>query len=638
MRTKRIFGGLALALASVTALAACSSSSHSTSPTGTTPSVPGATVLPGSIGSIPTGASGTETAGSITYGLPPGATPNWILPLATAADDSVYNLLDFSYQMWRPMYDAPNGADETLNAALSLANAPVFSNGDKTVTITLKGWKWSNGSVITSKDLEFSILELKAALALSPANWAAYTPGYFPDGLTSMSTPNSNTFVMNLSKAVNPTWLTLDILGSVQVWPSSEWAKTSVNGPIINVTSMTGPAQLKAAEAIDTFLLKQSADVSTYATNPLWQTVYGPYKISAFNSTTGAFTLVPNADYSGPHATVMSDYVGVPFTSNAAEFNAIKAGSLDVGYIPEEDLPQLSQLKGLGYDYFGLPDFGWYDIIYNFKDSTNDWSSIIGQLYFRQVLQHLEDQAGQVKGIFDGAGDPAYGPVPAYPTNPYLPSNASTNPYPFSIADAVSILKAHGWTVVPNGTDYCSNPGPGASQCGAGIAAGTKLALQLLYNPTPPIPAQVDDLASQAKAAGIQIALKSGGSFDGMYGTYNDSAAPANDNKWEMEDFGGETDSTYPTTFGFLNTGGGGQIGDYSNPTADSLINASVSGSNPNAVVSEAEYMTENLPVLWQPVLDYPWTWKSSVSTSQPQAMEVLTQYGVTPEFWYLTK
>jgi peptide/nickel transport system substrate-binding protein len=76
-----------------------------------------------------------------------------------------------------------------------------------------------------------------------------------------------------------------------------------------------------------------------------------------------------------------------------------------------------------------------------------------------------------------------------------------------------------------------------------------------------------------------------------------------------MEDFGGETNSTYPTQFGFLNTGGSAQIGDYSNPQADSLINASVAGSDPAAVTAEASYFTMQVPVLWQPVLDYSWAW-----------------------------
>ena len=43
--------------------------------------------------------------------------------------------------------------------------------------------------------------------------------------------------------------------------------------------------------------------MNTYATNPLWQDVYGPYKLSSFNATTGAYTLAPNPSYSGPHVT-----------------------------------------------------------------------------------------------------------------------------------------------------------------------------------------------------------------------------------------------------------------------------------------------------------------------------------------------
>jgi len=34
-------------------------------------------------------------------------------------------------------------------------------------------------------------------------------------------------------------------------------------------------------------------------------------------------------------------------------------------------------------------------------------------------MQHLEDQADQIKAYFNGAGDPAYGPIPAYPKSPF---------------------------------------------------------------------------------------------------------------------------------------------------------------------------------------------------------------------------
>jgi peptide/nickel transport system substrate-binding protein len=625
---KRI-GGLALAVASVTALAACSSSSSSTpTPTST---APGVVTQPGSIGEIPAAGTPSGTVGSITYALPPGAVPNWMLPLPTAAANSVYNVLTFEWEMWRPMYYAPLGSTPTVDAALSVANPPVFSNGDKTMTITLKPWKWNTGQVISSKDVEFTFDMIKAAVTASPANWAPYTPGYFPDTLSSMSLPNASTIVVNLTKPVNPIWMEEDILGSVPLMPSFAWSKDSASGPIIDFTNTSNAAK------IFNYLTAASKSVSTYATNPLWQTVYGPYKISAFNDTTGSFTLVPNTSYSGPHATPESDFVGVPFTSNTAEWNAVKTGSVDMGYVPQEDVPQLSQLKGLGYAYYGLPDFGNYFVDYNFKDKTGNFNAVVSQLYFRQAMQHLEDQAGQIKAYFNGAGDPAYGPIPAYPVSPYLPTAASTNPYPFSVQSAMTLLTDNGWTVTANGTDTCAKAGTATGDCGAGIPAGTKLAFNLIYNTTPPIPQQVEDLASNAKAAGIELTL-SGSNFNYMITNYNNAAAPANENKWAMEDFGGETDSTYPTQFGFLNTNGSGQIGSYSDPTADSLINNSVSGSSANAVTAEASYFTTNLPVLWQPVIDYTWAWKTSISSTDPTAFENLTQYTATPEFWYLVK
>jgi peptide/nickel transport system substrate-binding protein len=499
------------------------------------------------------------------------------------------------------------------------------------MSITVKPWKWSTGQTLSSKDLEFTFDIIAAAVKASPANWAPYVSGFFPSTITSMSTPNATTLVVNMSKAVNPTWMEEDILGAVPVMPSSAWSKDSANGPTLDFTN---PAN---ATKIFNYLTAQAKSVSTYASNPLWQTVDGPYKLSSFNDTTGAFTMVPNTAYSGPHATPESNYSGVPFTSNAAEWNAVKTGSVDFGYIPQEDNPQIPQLKGLGYNYYGLPEFGDYFVAYNFKDTTGNFNAIANQLYFRQAMQHLEDQTGQIKAYFNGDGDPAYGPIPAYPKSPFLPKTAAANPYPFSTSDAINLLKANGWTVTPNGTDTCAKPGTGSGECGAGIPAGTKLAFNLIYNTTPPIPQQVEDLASDAKAAGIEIAL-SGSNFDFMIQNYNDSASTADENKWAMEDFGGETNSTYPTQFGFLNTGGSAQIGDYSNPQADSLINASVAGSDPAAVTAEASYFTMQVPVLWQPVLDYSWAWKTNISATDPTAFENLTQYDNTPQFWYLTK
>ena len=55
--------------------------------------------------------------------------------------------------------------------------------------------------------------------------------------------------------------------------------------------------------------------LATYATNPLWQVVDGPYRLTSFDSSTGAFTMSPNTSYGGPHAAKISILQAVPFTS-----------------------------------------------------------------------------------------------------------------------------------------------------------------------------------------------------------------------------------------------------------------------------------------------------------------------------------
>ena len=163
-----------LAIAGATVLAACGKSSTSTSPT--------SVGVSGAFGSAPA-ASGTPHGGTVTFAEPPGATPNWILPIIPGANDSVFTVYSFDYEMWRPLYWYVNGVQPKELPAMSLADEPKWSNGDKTVTITLKSnYKWSDGQPVTSKDVLFAMDEIEAAIKESPANYAYYTPKTgFPD-------------------------------------------------------------------------------------------------------------------------------------------------------------------------------------------------------------------------------------------------------------------------------------------------------------------------------------------------------------------------------------------------------------------------------------------------------------------------
>jgi peptide/nickel transport system substrate-binding protein len=200
---------------------------------------------------------------------------------------------------------------------------------------------------------------------------------------------------MTLNKAVNPTWFFDSELGLLSPLPAYAWSKTSANGPVVDASN---PAN---AKKVYDFLAAQSKQVTKYASDPLWQVVDGPYKLTSFNNTTGAFTFAPNPTYGGPHAKIVSAINAVPFTSDTAEWNAVKAGKIDVGYMPQVDVPQKDSITGT-YNYFGEPSGGWYYVTYNFADTTGDFNNIIKQLYFRQAFAHLQDQKGYITAFFHG--------------------------------------------------------------------------------------------------------------------------------------------------------------------------------------------------------------------------------------------
>jgi peptide/nickel transport system substrate-binding protein len=586
----------------------------------------------GAFGTVPT-ASGTPTAGTITWAEPPGSAPTWIFPITPGADFTVYSTDDFSYESWRPLYWTQSGTSPKIDQALSLAYLPTYSNGDKTVTVRMKtNYKWNDGQPVTATDSLFFLDELKAAVKESGSNWGQYSPGVgIPDQVVSASAPNATTLVLKLNKPVNPTWFTENNLAQIQPMPVYAWAKSSASGPVLDFTN---PAN---AKAIYDFLAKASGSTGTYATNPLWQVVNGPYRLTAFNNTTGAYTMAPNPSYDGPKSKVVPTLQAVPYTSDTAEFNAVLSKSVDIGYIPQTDVPQISRVKSSGYHVFGYPDWGFDYVNYNFADKTGDFNNIINQLYVRQALAHLEDEAGYVKAFFHGAGGLAYGPVPAVPTSPYSPANAVKNPYPFSITAAANLLKSHGWKVVPGGVSTCAKPGTGSGECGSGIPAGTKLTFNVLYVNDPAITGEMlTDWASDAKKVGIGVTLQAG-TFNHVVDVADDPGSPKTINQWAMSDYGGFTDEPYPTTFGIFNTAGSDNGGFYNDAEANKLISASVTGGNPNAVKAEASYLTAQQPSLFQPNADLIIVWKDNVS-GQPGAIQAMTQYYLNTELMYLTK
>jgi peptide/nickel transport system substrate-binding protein len=613
-------------------LAACSSGSsgggnNKSGPPKTTGST---STTAGEYGTLPP-ASGTPVpGGTITYPIISGAQPTYIMPVLPGADFTTVNS-DFQIPMFRPLYWTDVGNRPVIDQTLSLAQLPVYSNDNKTVTINLsQKYTWAtDGHSVDAQDVLFFIDELRAAVHENASNFGNYTPGNFPDNVVRATAPSKFQVVLTLNKAYNPNWFTQTQLAVVTPMPSTAWNIAATGGPHLNYTK---PAN---AKKIYDYLNQHAKKVSTYASDPLWQDVDGPFRLSAFNPTTDANTMVPNPKYGGPQKADFSQLKAEYFASSTAEFNALRAGALDQGFVPANDLPQVPQIKSEGYNVWGYPDLGFAYVVFNFKDTTNHWDKIIGQLYIRQALAHLSDQAAVIHGAFGGAAAPAYGPVPAIPATAYVPANAATNPYPYSISAAAQLLKSHGWKVVPNGTTTCQSPGTGPTNCGAGIPAGQNLNFTDFYSNDPAsIGQETNQLASAAKQVGINVNPISK-TFDFIVNQYDDPIAPANNNKWQVENYGGFTEGPYPTTDTIFNTGGEDNEGDYSSPEADRLIHASRFGTNPNAVKAEAAFLTKDLPAIFLPNNDLIFAWKGI--SGPPDSFANLSQFSFTPEYWYRT-
>jgi peptide/nickel transport system substrate-binding protein len=565
-----------------------------------------------------------KDGGTATVALTPGLSPNYIYPYPPAAANGTVIARG---QLWRALYRPSGTGDQVVDADLSLAELPTTSEDRKTVTVELKDYQWSDGEQVSADDVVFSLDLLKAALAESPANWSFYTPGQFPDGVSAEATAD-DTVTLSLETPYNSSYL-LSMLELLYVMPSHAWSIGEDGGPTLDFTD---PAE---AKKIYDYLTKQSEDQSSFATNPLWQVVNGPYMLKSFDPTTGSFSLVPNEGYSGPGDSRLDQVDFKAFTSASAVLNQYKAGNLTVGTLDSSFATEIDDLKKDGYNVYGAPAPARYDsATINFANTVDGFDKVIAQPYVRQALQQLVDQDGYIKsrGVYNGAASPNYSVAGA--DSPYPADFGDDAPYPFDPDAAKTLLSEHGWDVQPDGTT-CASPGTGEDQCGAGIPQGQDISFTLASANTPSyVGARVIAFASEAKKLGIEVDVVTK-SLNYMYANYGNSYAPANKDKWAMQDFGAlYLAAGYPTSNTVFNTTGSFNLGSYSNPEADRLIDASTFGADPEVLADETTAVSLDLPVLFFPTPHPLVVWKDTLS-GPPSSFQSLLSFLYSPEFWY---
>jgi len=592
----------------------------------------GGTSSNGGAAATPTGTP--VTGGTATFALPPSTVPNYIFPFDSSTYFSVVNAEDFQYLLYRPLYWFGNGSSPTLNASLSLADPPVYSGNN--VTINMKGWKWSNGTTVSAQDVVFWIHMMQA---VASSDWGAFVPGGFPTNVSNVKATSANTLTMTMNKAYNQTWFTSNELSQITPMPQA-WDRTA-SGPSHCTTTVSDCA------AVYSYLDSQSKQLSSWAGSPIWGVVDGPWRLSAFNSD-GNSTFVPNHSYSGPVKAKLAQFQEVPFTTESAEYNVLQAGKtggqqIDVGYLPTTDAPptsspmtagrnpvtgyQLSPLYTWGINYFPV----------NYQSTTGN-AGVIKQLYFREALQYLMNQAAVIKGPLKGYGLPTVGPVGTLPLSgvSYLSSTGKQgDPWPFSVSKATSLLSSHGWKVVPGGTTTCTNP----TMCGAGIKQGQALSFTLPYaTGTTWIEQEMTQLQSNAAQVGIKLSLDPR--------PFNQVTALAAGNcvvakiscNWDMGNWGGGwtfVPDYYPTGETLFLSGSGANSGGYTDAKNDSLIDTTLTSNSVQSLYTWQDYLAQQIPVIWQPNGVYQLTEVvDNLGGVTPQS----TTLNINPENWFFTK
>ncbi len=576
---------------------------------------------------------GTKVSGgTATYALPPSTTPNYIFPMANSTYFSVVNLSYLQYFLYRPLYWFGTGTQPTLNPSLSLAALPTY-NG-RQVTINLKNYKWSNGTPVTAQNVLFWIHMLQA---VGSTEWGAFVPHGFPTNVSNVKAVSPTQVTMTMNKAYSPNWFTYNELSQITPMPKA-WDRTASGA-----SDCTD--NVSDCKAVFTYLDSQSKAMTSWATSPIWSVVDGPFKLQSFNAD-GHATFLPNKSYSGPVKPTLSVFKEVPFTTEAAEYNVLRAGGaggqkLSVGYLPTTDAPKKPNGARVGPNpvpgYTLDPLYSWsINYFVPNTQSTTSEGQVLKQLYLRQALEYLMNQAAVISGPLRGYGFPTVGPVPTYPATSDLSATGKKgDPFPFNPSKAKQLLSSHGWNVVPNGLTTCSNP----SLCGPGIKKGQGLSFTLPYaTGVNWIGSEMTQLQSNATLAGIKLQLQPK-PFNQVtaIGGGNCKATGASC-AWDFANWGAGwifAPDYYPSGETLFQTGSAANSSGYSNGQNDSLISQTLTSSSLQPLYSWQDFLQTQLPELWQPNGVYELT---EVTSNLHGVIPQSTTLNINPENWYFTK
>ncbi|TDO91394.1 peptide ABC transporter substrate-binding protein [Enemella evansiae] len=576
---------VAISAAAVLALTACSS---------------------GGAGAGSTGQGPAKDGGSVSMAL---KTPSWILPIATPGHTQGENAI-FISTLYRSVYSyaLSGGGKYSIDEKRSIAGVPEVTADGKTYTVKLKDEKWSDGTAITTKDVQFWWNLVNA----NKDKWSSYRKGALPDNVAEFKVIDEQTFSITTTREYAPTWFVDNQLDKIYPLPAHAWDPEGK------------AATPEGAKEVFGTLEAAAKDTASYGTNPLWKTVSGAFTLESYVPQ-GEVKLAKNAGYTGADKPKLDNVVFRPFTGDDAEFNVLRSGGIDYGYIPAGNINQRKTIESRGYKV--SPWYGWSISYMPFNFNNPKTGPIFKQLPVRQAMQMLIDQPTISRVVWQEQAAPTCGPVPQKPGSAGSMDGCA---YQFDPEKAKQTLTENGWKVVPDGVTTCEKPGTGPGQCGEGVAAGAPLQFEVTsqsgFSATTKMMAE---LKSRFAGAGIQLTIKE--VPDSV--SVTQKCEPADPGcSWDLSFFGSQSSWYFPVYASgerlFASTGAV-NLGSYSDPKADQLIDETQFSGDESAMTAYNDYLAKELPVLWMPnPVAQVSAYKSDITGIEPQdpTLEVYPQ------------
>jgi peptide/nickel transport system substrate-binding protein len=570
--------------------------------------------------------------GTVSWACHVGFPPSTIFPFTPPERVGIRNLLEFQALMYRPLYWLGRDGQPEVDYDLSLAGPPQWSQDGRSVTVTVKPWKWSNGETICADNVMFWV----NMMVVKASRLGTYSPGYFPDNLTSYQKIAPDQVRFTFDKVYSRSWVLMNQLSLIIPMPRA-WDRTAAGPADASTDTADIPAVYDYLIAQHgSWATESNEDRAGWPSSPIWSVVNGPWRLKSFELD-GTVTFQPNEHYSGPNKPYLDEFRQVPSASDEDEYHTLLAGPgpIQVGYLPHGmGADRAGGQPGALAKHFRFVPQNIYLINYmplNFEHPGTA-GRIIGQAYFRQALQCAMDQDTAIREIFHGYGYRTTGPVPR------VPEAGSSSPVPrrdqgaFDIERARTLLAGNGWDVSRTPA-VCVRPGPGPGCAGDGIGAGDKLSFTVRYVAgRRALAALMSQFQADAAKAGIELHLQE------VFGSVlvaedHGESSPDRPHTWELQCWnGGWVFYGKPTGEVLFKTGGGSNFGRYSDERADQLIERTVVSDDQSAMDEYQDYLAEQAPVIWTPGFPL----RVLAVARNLRGVEPVNPYGmINPENWY---